>query len=89
MTNIKNFRTLLVVSLGIAVLAFSVPWLSKPASDNISVMASALLALLWSAVVLLALFSFRKRGLWFLLGTPLALFWPFLFLLILHDFSSL
>jgi len=44
--------------------------------DNV-VKASAFLALLWGVVVLVAVIRFRKRGLWLLLGTPLALYWPF------------
>lgn len=45
----------------------------------LSASAALLPAGLWSAVVVLGLFSFRKRGLLLLLGTPFALYWPWVF----------
>ena len=62
-------------------MAFAAPWL-------MSFKASVLLALLWGAVALLALVSFRKRGLWFLVGTPLALYWPIVILVLCQDFRA-
>jgi hypothetical protein len=40
------------------------------------------------AVVLVALFRFRKLALWCLIGTPLAIYWPVLRLILWGDFSA-
>jgi hypothetical protein len=38
---------------------------------------SAVLAVFWGALILFAFTKFRKRALWFLLGTPVIVFWFF------------
>jgi hypothetical protein len=73
----KPLRTLLVISLGLAILTFATPWGVKAASTELTVRASAVLAASWFAVVVYAFIKFGKRGLWFLLGTPLIGFWFF------------
>jgi hypothetical protein len=78
----KNFRVLLVGSLALAMMTFAAPWLT-------SIRVSLFLAGLWGAVVLAALFRFRRRGVWLLLGTPLALYWLYVFVVLCHDFGSL
>jgi hypothetical protein len=75
----KNFRATLIASLALAAMAFAAPWL-------MSFNASEMLALLWVALALLALFSFKKRGLWFLVGAPLALYWPTVIVVLCRDF---
>jgi hypothetical protein len=78
----NNFRLLLLASLVIAILTFAAPWL-------LSLRAALFLAGLWGAVVLLGLVSFKRRGLWFLLSTPVALYWPFVFVVLCRDFGTL
>ena len=39
-------------------------------------------AMLWCALFALSLFLFRWRGLWFLAGAPMALFWLYAALLV-------
>jgi len=77
----KSFRALFVASLAVAIMAFAAPWIT-------SVRASIFLALLWCAVVLLSLFSFRKRGLWFFVGAPLALYWPCVVFVLCQNFRA-
>jgi hypothetical protein len=77
----ENFRVMFVGSLALAILTFATPWLA-------SVKTALFLAGLWGAVVLLALFGFRKRGLWFLVGTPLALYWPVVVVVLCQDFRA-
>jgi hypothetical protein len=78
----KAFRKLVAISLGLAILALVTPLAVKPASTDLAIRASAVLAALWLAVVVYAFIKFGKRGLWFLLGTPLIGFWFFVLFLI-------
>jgi len=78
----KTFRALFFVSLGLAILAFVTPLAVKPASIDLAIRFSAVLAALWLALVVYAFIKFKKRGLWFLLGTPLIGFWFFVLFLI-------
>ncbi len=57
----NNFRALLIASVALAIMAFASPWV-------VSLKASVWFALLWGVVVLVALFSFRKRAFWCLVG---------------------
>jgi len=78
----KAFRTLLLISIGLAILAFVTPLMVKPASTDLAIRASSFLAASWSAVVVYAFRKSGKRALWFLLGTPLIGFWFFVLFLI-------
>ena len=74
----KGFRPLLLISLGLAILAFVA--LFAMALGSYTIRASAVLAGSWVSLVVYAFAKFKKRGLWFLLGTPLIYFWFALFL---------
>jgi hypothetical protein len=78
----KAIRKLLAISLGLAILAFVTPLAVKPATTDLAIRASAVLAASWLALVVYAFIKFGKRGLWFLLGTPLIGFWFFALFLI-------
>ena len=67
-----QLRHLLFLSLFVALLAFALPWLTHFADRGISVA----LILLWIGLVIAAVVKHGWRGLWLLLGVPLALFWP-------------
>jgi hypothetical protein len=73
----KAFTPLLLISLGLAVLTFVTPWAAKAASTDLAIRAGAVLATSWLALVVYALITIGKRGLCFLLGTPLIGFWFF------------
>ena len=62
----------LLVSLAAAACAFALPWLTHFAYYGLSV----LLHLIWVALLIRGFVVFGRRGAWFLLGVPLALFWP-------------
>jgi hypothetical protein len=79
---VTAFRPLLLISFGLALLAFVTPWAVRPANTDLGIRASAVLAFSWLAVVVYAFIKFKKRGLWFLLGTPLIGFWFFVLFLI-------
>jgi hypothetical protein len=78
----KAFRQLLAISLGLAILAFVIPLSVRPARLDLAIRASAFLAASWLAMVVYALIKFKKRGLWFLLSTPVIGFWFFVLFLI-------
>src|SRR6266571_1541607 len=78
----NNFRPLFLASLAIAALAFATPLLVKPGNTDAAIKVSALLALLWGVLVLFAFTQFKRRALWFLLGTPFIGFWFFVLFLI-------
>jgi hypothetical protein len=76
-----SFRTWLIGSLVVAVLAWALPWLTHFADGGISI----LLLVLWFASIVAGLIRFRRRGLWLLLGAPAALFWVFAIFLVADD----
>lgn len=67
-----QLQRLLFFSLAAALLAFAVPWLTHFADRGLSV----IFVLLWIGLLITAVVKHRWRGLWLLLGAPLALFWP-------------
>jgi hypothetical protein len=69
----RNFRAILVGSVALAVITFGAGTLT-------SKKATLFFAAFWGAVIVLAIFRFGKRGLLLLLGTPLALYWPWVFM---------
>jgi len=79
---IKAFRQLFLISLALAILAFVTPLAVRPASMDLAIKASAVLAGSWVLIVVYAFTKFKKRGLWFLLGTPLIGFWFFVLFVI-------
>ena len=76
------FRPLLLFSLALATLALVTAWAVQPASTDLAVRGSWVLAASWLAIVVYAFVKFKKRGLWFLLGTPMIVFWLFVLFVI-------
>jgi hypothetical protein len=79
---VTAFRPLLLISLGLALLACLMPLAVKPGNTDLAIRASAIVAAVWLATVTYGIIMFKKRGLWFLVGTPLIAFWPFVLFLI-------
>ena len=77
-----RMKTLFTVSFLVAVLAFVGPFIiGSWVFRNYGGMDSAahvsfLLAMCWLVLLAVALFRFRKKGLWLLTGLPFALYWP-------------
>lgn len=65
-------RGRLILSLVLAAAAFGFPWITHFADAGLSIT----LVLLWLTLVAATLWTHGKRGLWLLVGAPLALFWP-------------
>jgi hypothetical protein len=53
-------------------MAFGLPWATHFADGGVSILA----LVLWLGSVIVGFVRFHWHGLWFLLGAPLALFWP-------------
>jgi hypothetical protein len=66
----------------VAALAFGPAWLVRSANTDTAIKVSAVLAVLSGVLILFAFTKFRKRALWFLLGTPVIVFWFFVLFLI-------
>jgi len=79
---INAFRPLFLISLALAILAFVTPLAVRPGSMESAIKASAVLTASWVAIVVYAFAKFKRRGLWFLLGTPLIGFWFFVLFVI-------
>jgi hypothetical protein len=54
----------------------------RSANTDTAIKVSAVLAVLWGALIRFAFTKFRKRALCFLLGTPVIVFWFFVLFLI-------
>jgi hypothetical protein len=75
-----SFQTLFVISIAVAVANAILGALQF---DQRSWILSIWLTVFWLVLLVVALVKFKKRGLWFLVGTPFALFFPFLVLTLL------
>jgi hypothetical protein len=80
-----NPHRLAKVSFLIAVGSFSVAAFGLRDYDTEWMVKYGLwLSLLWTTVVAVAIMRLRRRGIWFLVGAPLALYWPVRLLLTLR-----
>jgi hypothetical protein len=70
-----TFAPLLVLSLSVAALGAVLPF--HYSGLGTSAIASLCLALFWLILVVVGLLKFKKRGLWLLIGAPIAPFFPF------------
>jgi len=74
---------MLTISLAVAAVAFAGETVALDHSNAEPMLLLKYLFLIalpaiWGILVLLAIFRYRLRGLWFLMGAPLAMFWPVL-----------
>ncbi len=72
----KKIWPLVFVSLLIGFLGWIVPGLQSPLNYAAMLRLSIPCAIAWALVVTFALVRFRTRGLWLLIGAPMALYWP-------------
>jgi hypothetical protein len=81
-------KRLFSISLVLALSACFVPWLSgNPLGQRISIPYGQLVLLFticWLIVLVIGFIKFRLRGLWFLIGLPFILFWPFIGLMVVR-----
>jgi hypothetical protein len=71
-----RFAWMLTLSICIAVAAFSGETYLHTADATLVFV--GLLPLIWLTLFVAGLFLYRLRGLWILIGLPLAMFWPVL-----------
>ena len=76
------FKPLLLASFAIAGATLALPLLVRPGNTDPAIKVSACLASFWGVLVMFAFWKFRRRALWFLLGTPFIGFWFFVLFLI-------
>lgn len=75
-------QRLVVSSLVTAAIACLFPYLFPPGRRDVPIRISVCIGLVWSVTLVACIFRFRKKGIWFLVGAPLALYWPFVLLMI-------
>lgn len=92
----KRLSLWLICSLVLAVAAFvcgtvgwgGIPWIGRfSASSTTSgflMLSSFVCSFVWLVLLVVALFVHRWRGLWLLIGTPGAMFWPGIVLAVIY-----
>jgi hypothetical protein len=83
MTENRKFGIVLTASLLVAYLGAKSPSYRMPLDYDAMISRSIPLAIGWAAIVGFSMWRYKKRGLWSLLGAPMALYWP-LWLLFNH-----
>jgi hypothetical protein len=76
MTETRKYWLALVGSLALAYLGGTAPSYRMPLDYDAMISRSIPLAVAWAVIVGFCLWRFKKRGLWLLLGVPMALYWP-------------
>ena len=76
MTKRRSFGIALTASLLVAILSEGTPGRQRPLDYHAMITVSVPLAVVWAILFAFCLWRYRKRGLWAILGAPLALWWP-------------
>jgi len=76
MTRTTKFRSWLAGSFVLAIASIGSVRNQMPRDYHAMIWYSTPLACLWLIVCVVCLTRYKARGLWVLLGAPLALFWP-------------
>jgi hypothetical protein len=66
----------LIISLVFAYLSWTAPSYRMPLDYDAMISRSVPFAIAWAGVVAVSLWRYKRRGLWLLLGAPMALYWP-------------
>lgn len=74
-----------VASLSFGALAFFVPFLVSPTHLKWRIITEICLPILWGGSLVSCLVRFEKAGLWFLVGAPLVVLWPFFLCMALYS----
>jgi hypothetical protein len=81
-TEDRAFWTIFAVAMAVAVASPVVPDLIRSVDANWNIRVSYSLAAIWSLLQAVAILRHRWRGLWLLIGLPIALYWPIAFKLL-------
>lgn len=79
-------KKLATASLSGGAFGYYVPYLIGPTHWEWETAIGLSLAILWAGALVSSLVRFGKHGLWFFVGAPLALWWPFLVFMMLWIF---
>ena len=77
-----NYSKLLITSLVIALGSVFGPVISHFRGATGVVLIGFSLSIAWCLIVVYAFQQYKRRALWFLLGAPIALYWPLIIALI-------
>jgi hypothetical protein len=76
MTENQRYWVAFTASLAIAYLGRQSPSYRMPLDYDAMISKSISFAVAWALILILCLWRYKKRGLWLLVGTPMALYWP-------------
>jgi hypothetical protein len=76
MTENKRYWLTLTASLVVAYVGRFAPSYRMPLDYDATISTSIPLAIIWAVLLGFCLWRYKQRGLWLLLGTPMALYWP-------------
>ena len=76
MHNKPWFTLTILVSFIVAVVTFIAPGQRRPIDYRVVLWLSIPLACVWLVIAVGCVVRFHRKGLWVLIGTPLALYWP-------------
>jgi ABC-type Mn2+/Zn2+ transport system permease subunit len=76
MTENQRYWFALTVSLVVAYLGVTAPSRRMPLDYDAMISRSIPLAIVWAAMLGFSMGRFKTRGLWLLLASPFALYWP-------------
>jgi hypothetical protein len=79
MKRVIKFRYLLVASIFTAVTGALVPYYLATPDVSLILLWGFSLGVLWFALLVAAVFWYRWKGLWLIIGAPLAFYWPIAF----------
>jgi hypothetical protein len=74
-SRLSKFWKLFLASLAVALASAGVPYLADPVDPFQFLYLTDLFCLAWSVLLIMGLWQFRWRGLWLLLGAPVASYW--------------
>ena len=85
MCDSKKFWMVFLLSMLIAFFGWIAPTRQMPLDYDAMIWRSIPYAIAWTLVLTFSLFRNKLRGLWLLLGSPMALYWPIW--LLFNDFA--
>jgi hypothetical protein len=72
----RSFWIVLAASLVVAYMGWAAPQRQMPLDYDFMIFRSIPFAILWGMILTFSVWRYKKRGLWVLVGTPMALYWP-------------
>lgn len=82
MARALQLRALVAASLAFAAASIAIPYLTDRNDVVWILWVTFPCSVIWCALLVISIRRFRWRGLWLLVGAPLALWWPFMYAMI-------